>query len=154
MIGHMQIRAKHVTHLKRWGHVIACIDLFRNISVDLQRRYLLPGVTSSTLAILLHLSPASSQAVISSPSPFLLPLSIHSWVCFIFFSPFNSRFSFSLPSRFWFFFILHIIMPSQLDLLPKPLNNLPPVLPSSVAFPLPHRLRLPSSLWSLFLHSP
>ena len=159
MIGHMQIRAEGIIILicKRWGHVtvsvITYIDLLRNISADLQRRHLLPGVTSSTPTTLLHLSPASSSCC-HFFALFIPHLSIHSRICFYLSTPFNSRFPFSLPSRSRFFFIRHIIVLSQLDLPPKPLNNLPPNLPSSVAFPL-SRVASPSlhlSGRSAFIH--
>lgn len=87
MIGHMQIRTKHTIILvcKRWGHgtvrVIARVDLCRNIGADLQRRHLLPW---SHLLYPNHPpSPFTHFLSCCHFFPFPLPLSIHSWGCFI-----------------------------------------------------------------------
>lgn len=72
----------------------------------------------------------------------------------IFIFSFIIPFQFPLLSLIFPLSILNVIVLLQLDLLPKPRNNLPSVLPSSVPFPHPHRLTLPSSLWFLSLHSP
>lgn len=42
----IRVRVKHSGIIyKKCGQVTACIDVFMDISMDLQNRYLLPGVT-------------------------------------------------------------------------------------------------------------